>query len=114
MKKLTAEYRELQLKRNRQKLLKKKMSTFTNVKFQKGVNPVVWDVKVKILQGVILFEANNFRDYLEHIDIAAFDDELEAALILVLNDPDTIALEFQNQQQKENFVTLLKAFLGFR
>ncbi|XP_066157462.1 uncharacterized protein [Euwallacea fornicatus] len=123
MKKLIMDFRHFQRERQKAKLVKKKMSSFNVVKFQRGAVEMA-DVLVKVYQGATI----NFKDQngevffgLEDTDITTFDngesdDEDEHALIVELyiyRGQETVSLQFTSLVEKQNFVAVLETFLRF-
>ncbi|XP_066157330.1 uncharacterized protein [Euwallacea fornicatus] len=124
MKKLIMDFRQFQRDRQKAKLVKKKMSSFNVVKFQRGAVEMA-DVIVKVHQGVaIIFKDENGEGFfsLEDTDITAFDngesdDEDEHTLIVELyiyHGQQTVSLQFASLVEKQNFVAVLETFLQFR
>ncbi|XP_066261132.1 uncharacterized protein [Euwallacea similis] len=92
MKKLIMDFRHFQRERQKTKLVKKKMSSFNVVKYQRGAD-----------------ELTNVTD----TDITSFDDD-EATLIVelfVYDGQETVTLQFVSLLEKQNFVAVLAAFL---
>jgi hypothetical protein len=95
------------------------MSIFRNVRFQRGCNSPVDDVKVTVRQGlfpdlgVITFSATTgFKDHIE--DASAFNDRgaNKTELRIIFETEEDILLTFQNEVEKEEFAVLLNFFLG--
>ncbi|XP_066157465.1 uncharacterized protein [Euwallacea fornicatus] len=123
MKKLIKDFRQFQRERQKAKLVKKKMSSFNVVKFQRGAVEMA-DVLVKVNQGVdITFRDENGEIFfgLEDTDITAFDngesdDEDEHTLsveLYIFHGRDTVSLQFASLVEKQNFVAVLETFLRF-
>ncbi|XP_066261133.1 uncharacterized protein [Euwallacea similis] len=115
MKKLIMDFRHFQRERQKTKLVKKKMSSFNVVKYQRGADELT-NVTVTVHQGVaILFTDENGKIFfgLKDTDITSFDDD-EATLIVelfVYDGQETVTLQFVSLLEKQNFVAVLAAFL---
>ncbi|XP_066156162.1 uncharacterized protein [Euwallacea fornicatus] len=100
MKKLIMDFRQFQRERQKAKIVKKKMSSFNVVKFQRG--------------------AVEMADVID-IDITTFDNgesdhEDEHTLIVELyiyRGEETVSLQFASLVEKQNFVAVLETFLQF-
>ncbi|XP_066257318.1 uncharacterized protein [Euwallacea similis] len=123
MKKLIMDFRHFQREQQKTKLIKKKMSRFNVVKYQRGVDELR-NVNVIVYQGsAIIFKDESGKGFfcLEDTDITAFnngepDDENETTLIVeifIYDGQETITLQFISLIEKQNFVAVLEAFLQF-
>ncbi|XP_066260233.1 uncharacterized protein [Euwallacea similis] len=115
MKKLIMDFRHFQRERQKTKLVKKKMSSFNVVKYQRGADELA-NVVVTVYQGAnIAFKDENGKGYfhLTDTDITSFDDD-EATLfveLFVYDGQETVTLQFVSLVEKQNFVAVLAAFL---
>ncbi|XP_066152783.1 uncharacterized protein [Euwallacea fornicatus] len=123
MKKLIMDFRQFQRERQKANIVKKKMSSFNVVKFQRGAVEMA-DVIVTIYQGGTMnFEDENGKGFffLKDIDITTFDngesdDEDEHTLIVELyiyHGEETVSLQFASLVKKQNFVAVMETFLQF-
>ncbi|XP_066157339.1 uncharacterized protein [Euwallacea fornicatus] len=123
MKKLIMDFRHFQRERQKAKIVKKKMSSFNVVKYQRGAIELA-DVIVTVYQGAVMtFEDENGKVFfgLKDIDITTFDngesdDEDEHTLIVELyiyHGEETVSLQFASLVEKQNFLAVLETFLQF-
>ncbi|XP_066153333.1 uncharacterized protein [Euwallacea fornicatus] len=123
MKKLIMDFRHFQRERQKAKIVKKKMSSFNVVKYQRGAVELA-DVIIRVYQGVnMTFEDENGKGFffLKDTDITTFDngesdDEDEQTPIVelyVYRGEETVSLQFASLVEKQNFVAALEAFLQF-
>jgi hypothetical protein len=131
MKKLIMDFRRFQRERQKTKLLKKKMSSFSVMKYQRGAVELS-EVIVKVHQGASVNFINRNGEMffgLYDTDIMSCDDaepdsdnadnenKNEPTLIVKLCiyvGAEALILEFGSLIEKRNFVTTLDTFLEFR
>ncbi|XP_066153332.1 uncharacterized protein [Euwallacea fornicatus] len=100
MKKLIMDFRHFQRERQKAKIVKKKMSSFNVVKYQRGAIE---------LADVIDIDITTF-------DNGESDDEDEQTPIVelyVYRGEETVSLQFASLVEKQNFVAALETFLQF-
>jgi hypothetical protein len=131
MKKLIMDFRRFQRERQKTKLLKKKMSSFSVMKYRRG-SVELSEVIVKVHQGASVNFINRNGEMffgLYDTDIMSCDDgepdsdnadnenKNEPTLIVKLciyAGAEALILEFGSLIEKRNFVTTLGTFLEFR
>jgi hypothetical protein len=131
MKKLIMDFRHFQRERQKTKLLKKKMSSFSVMKYQRGAVELS-EVIVKVHQGASVNFINRNGEMffgLYDTDVMSYDDgepdsdnadnenKNEPTLIVKLCiyvGAEALILEFGSLIEKRNFVTTLDTFLEFR
>ncbi|KAJ3640358.1 hypothetical protein Zmor_003660 [Zophobas morio] len=114
------EFREFQRVRRTNRLLKKKMLNFVNVRYQRGEKQPINDVRVIIRSGlppdlgVITFRAGDFQGYVGLEDVETYNDRGVniAELLLIFEDEENIKLTFPTVTQKQEFAAALKKCLG--
>ena len=96
------------------------MLTFASVRYQRGGNPLIHDVTIKISQGqfpdlgVITFRSEGFYFFVEEFTSYNDHGSHPTDVRMIFNSEEDIVLRFGNVTQQRKFANALRTFLRLR